>query len=131
MKFQVYAGSLGAACDAYIVTLAARHEEMKERRILAAMEPVPQPSKREVKFTGWWIWRKGWSIETTGEPLLRTREQAEKYIASCLHWQEPVKAVRLRAIAKHKASNIMLEVTDEEIGDIALYLPDEGKIDRI
>lgn len=131
MKFQVYAGSLGVACEAYIFALAKRHEEMKERRILAAMEPVPRPSKWEDKSAGWWLWRRAWSVETPQEPILRSRDQAEKYIASCFHWQEPEKAIRLRAIAKHKASNILLEVTDEEIGDIALYLPDEGKVGRI
>lgn len=113
MKFQVYAGSLGVACEAYIAAQTEKREAFIDDWITEAMMP---------RYSGWWLWRKD---------ITRTKSEAESWVRDFYRSSFLEKEQRLRAIAKHKASNILLEVTDEEIGDIALYLPDEGKAERI
>lgn len=114
MKFQVYAGSLFVACDAYIAAKEKAHEQYIAEWIMGSMQP---------RTTGCLWWKK---------TITKTEDEARAEVLSFFTGRpELTKERRIRAVAKHKQSNILLEVTDEEIGDIALYLPDEGKNERI
>lgn len=132
MKFQVYAGSLAVACDAYIASIEDYNKGAFEYAIEREMKPKPQPDFVERSWTGWWLWRRVKEVRTPQPDLVLTREEAKKEALKFTGTIGiPRNTMRIRAIAKHKQSNILLEVTDEEIGDIALYLPDEGKNERI
>lgn len=134
MKFQVSAISLGFACEAYIADMGARGKIDRERIIASFMLPKPSPPKEEITFAGWWFWRKK-NIRKIPQPdTIMSREEAEKQIWRFGgRFKGPLytKALQWQIIAAHKQPLIMFEVTDEEIGDIALYLPADQSARRI
>jgi hypothetical protein len=98
MKVRVYSTSLLRACEAYI----ADHEAKEAARVYNT--PPPRPKT---------FWDKlfGWLPDAAYYPPVPDLEG----------WHVG-NAKRLAAIAKHKAHGTMLEITDEELGPIALFL---------
>lgn len=90
MKFQIYAISLRAACEAYIAARDKERADFREGAIQALMRPISQPNIVTYELHPHFIfWTKKVRVETPSPAYVRTRQEAESYYAQNLYDNSP------------------------------------------